>query len=72
LSGQEFELAHHRQCWGEDRVFYLDEVEDLRSIPARWTSVGGDDPLIVISDGRSMYRVADLLELVKLARKAQR
>ncbi|MCP4002551.1 MAG: hypothetical protein GY725_00005 [bacterium] len=62
----------HRQCWGEDRVFYLDEGEGLRSIPARWTSMCGDDPLVVISDGRSMYRVGDLLELVKLARKTER
>jgi hypothetical protein len=72
LYGREFELAHHRQCWGEDRVFYLNEGEELRSIPARWTSAGDDDPLVVISAGRSMYRVADLLELTKLARKIQR
>jgi hypothetical protein len=72
LFGREFELLHYRQCWGEDRVFYLDEGEELRSIPARWTSAADDDPLVVISAGRSMYRVADLLELAKLTREIQR
>jgi hypothetical protein len=51
----------------------VDEGEELRSIPTRWTSAGdADDPLVVISAGRSMYRVADLLELVKLIREVQR
>ncbi len=72
LFGREFTLVHYRQCWGEDRVFYLDEGEELRSIPARWTSAVADDPLVVISAGRSMYRVADLLELAKLTREVQR
>ncbi len=71
LFGREFELVHCRQCWGEDRVFYLDEGEELRSIPARWTSVDAGDPLVVISAGRSLYRVADLLELAKLTREIQ-
>lgn len=53
-------------------MFYLDEGEDLRSIPARWTSVIVDDPFVVISAGRSLYRLVDLLELTKLMRKGQR
>ncbi len=71
LFGREFELVHCRQCWGEERVFYLDEGEELRSLPVRWTSAVTTDPLVVISAGRSMYRVADLLELAKLAREIQ-
>ena len=72
LLGREFELLHCRQCWGEDRVFYLDEGGELRSLPARWTSEDAGDPLVVISAGRSLYRVADLLELAKLTREIQR
>ncbi len=45
---------------------------ELRSIPVRWTSAVAADPLVVISAGRSMYRVADLLELAKLTREVQR
>ena len=72
LFEREFELVHCRQCWGEDRVFYLDKGEELRSLPARWTSSVAADPLVVISAGRSMYRVADLLELAKLTREIER
>lgn len=72
LFEREFELVHCRQCWGEDRVFYLDRGEELRSLPARWTSSVAADPLVVISAGRSMYRVADLLELAKLTREIER
>ena len=71
LFGQEFELVHCRQCWGEDRVFYLDEEEELRSLPARWTSAVAAEALVVLSAGRSLYRVADLLDLAKLTREIQ-
>ena len=67
----EFELLEYRQCWGEDRVFYLDEGEELRSLPAHWTSAVAAEALVVLSAGRSLYRVADLLELAKLTREIQ-
>ena len=72
LFGREIELVHCRQCWGEDRVFYLDGRVELWSIPVRWTSAAAADPLVVVSAGRSMYRVVDLLELAKLTREVQR
>ena len=50
------------------RVFYLDERGELRSIPARWTSAIVDDPFVVFSAGRSLFRLVDLLELTKLMR----
>ena len=72
LFEREFELFDYRKCWGEDRVFYLDEAGVLRSLPARWTSAVADDPLVVIAAGRSLFRVPDLLELVDLVRGAKR
>lgn len=68
LFEREFDLINFTRCWGEDRVFYVDETEQIRSLPARWTSVLADDPFMVISAGRSHFRVADLLELMKLVR----
>lgn len=68
LFGHEFTLVHYRQCWGADRIFYLGEDEELRSIPARWTSAVAEDPFVVISAGRSLFRLVDLLELTKLMR----
>ena len=68
LLGREFGLVNFRHCWGEERVFYVDETEQICSLPARWTSVLADDAFMVISAGRSHFRVTDLLKLVSLAR----
>ena len=38
----------------------------IRSMPATWTDIQGPDPLLVISAGRSCFRVEDLLGLVAL------
>ena len=66
LFGREYDLIQYRHFWGQDRVVYVDESGEARSLPARWTSAVADDPLVVVSAGRSYYRVADLLELVRL------
>jgi hypothetical protein len=70
LFGHEYELIDYRHFWSEDRVVYVDETGGARSLPARWTSAVVDDPAVVVSRGRSHFRVADLLELVKLLRGA--
>ena len=61
-------MAELRQAWAQDRVFYVDETGEARSLPARWTSVLAEDPAVVIAAGRAHFRVADLLELVRLVR----
>jgi Family of unknown function (DUF5372) len=58
----------HRQNWGEDRVYFYDQRGQLASLPARWTSVVGENPLVVIVGGRSYFRVEDLIELARLVR----
>jgi hypothetical protein len=55
-----------RQGWGEERVDYLDEQGRLRMIPASWTSLAAPDPFVVVSSGRSWFRVEDLLALSRL------
>ncbi len=66
LFQREFEWVDYRQNWGEDRVYFYDEGGQLTSLPARWTSVVGEDPFVVIGGGRSYFRVEDLIELVRL------
>ncbi len=63
LCGREFDLVTYRQNWGEDRVFFHDDEGRLRSLPADWTSIGPDDPFVLISAGKSAFRTADLLAL---------
>ncbi len=68
LCGREYDLIEYRHFWAEDRVVYVDEMGVARSLPARWTNAVADDPTVVVSGGRSHFRVADLLDLVKLIR----
>jgi hypothetical protein len=68
LHGQEFELVEHRTVWGEHRVYFYDELGDVRSILACWTSVATADPFVVVAAGRSYFRVEDLLALAALIR----
>jgi hypothetical protein len=59
-------LVTHRLNWGEDRVYFHDEKGRLTALPTRWTSVCPVDPVVVLSAGRSAFRVGDLLELADL------
>jgi hypothetical protein len=72
LFGREYDLVDYRHFWSEDRVVYVDEEGQARSLPARWTSAVPDDPAVVVSAGRSPFRVVDLVELVKLVRGGSR
>jgi len=64
--GQEFELVAWHQSWGEDRVYFHDAAGRLCSFPASWTSLGPQDPLVMMAAGRSYFRVQDLAELSRL------
>jgi hypothetical protein len=64
--GREFSLVTYRTNWGEDRVYFHDEQGRLISLPARWTNVLPPEPLVVMAEGRSAFRVDDLLQLVAL------
>ena len=72
LFGHEFNLVDYRNCWAEERVFYVDETDQVRSLPACWTSAAADDPFVVLSAGRSHFRVSDLIELADLVRAVHR
>ncbi len=59
-------LADRRCAWGEDRVYYLDENERLKRLPAAWTSAGAVDAFREVSGERAYFRVQDLLDLAIL------
>jgi hypothetical protein len=65
LFQQEFELVGYRNNWGEDRVWFQDGYGRLHSLPTSWTDAAAIDPFIAVAAGRSLFRVADLLELTK-------
>ena len=66
LCGREIDYVNRQQRWGEDWVVYRDPDGYLLWLPARWTSVEAEDPFVVISAGRSHFRVTDLMDLAAL------
>jgi hypothetical protein len=65
-SGREIEVVTRRPHWGEDRVFYRSAHGHVASLPARWTSLVPDDPVLTLTDGRARFRTDDLIELIAL------
>jgi Family of unknown function (DUF5372) len=47
-------------------VWFHDAQGRLISLPVVWTSVVAEDAFVAVSAGRSMFRVAELLELARL------
>lgn len=46
-------------------MFFSREDDDrIASLPASWTNVAEVDPVVVMSAGRALFRVEDLLVLV--------
>ena len=66
LFGQEIDFVSRQQRWGEEWIIYRDPDEYLLWLPARWTSVEAEDAFVVVSAGRSHFRVTDLMDLAAL------
>jgi hypothetical protein len=64
--GLEFELLAVRKNWGEERVIFAGPDGSTLSMPVAWTNVAPADPFVVLADGRSLFRPADLLALACL------
>jgi Family of unknown function (DUF5372) len=46
--------------------------DQLVSLPAQWTSLAPPDPFVIVAVVHSAFRVADLLELVRLLERLRR
>ena len=71
LFGRRFELLTVRQTWGEDRVFFYEEHDVLKALPARWTDAGTPDPFVVLAAGRAYFRPEDLVALSQLLERLE-
>jgi hypothetical protein len=58
-----------RQCWGQWRVFYYTGDRQLAYFPAAWTDADEADAFVVLSRGRALARIEDLLRLAGLVRE---
>lgn len=59
-------MVAYKSAWGEDRVYFYDESQQLTALPASWTDVPETDPVVAVAAGRSAFRANDLLEMVQL------
>jgi hypothetical protein len=66
LFGRQFAVATCRQNWGEDRVYFLDDLGGLDSLPVLWTDLAAMDPYVAIPHQPADFRLPDLLELARL------
>ena len=64
--GREFDLVNYRNSWKKKYIEYSDKSGNICSIPLCWTDAAGIDPFIKISNGRSAFRIKDLLRLCDL------
>ena len=67
--GEEFELVTYLHTWGEHRAYFHKEGKHLVSVPATWTDIAAEDPVIKLGAGRSLFRIRDLLELAQLTER---
>lgn len=49
-------------------MYFHKEGEHLVSVPASWTDVIVEDPVVQLAAGRSLFRAMDLIELAQLVR----
>ena len=64
--GKEYVFIDRRLNWGEDRVVYFDENNDVATVLSSWTDVIEPDMFAMQSGGRSNFRYPDLVELSKI------
>jgi len=63
---REFELVDYSKSWGCAYVEYYNDLGEVDIIPLAWTDAKGLDPYLELSNGRSLFRLEDLLRLVDL------
>lgn len=55
-----------QRTWRIDRVFFFGDDGSMKSLPTSWTDVAEPDVFVAVSDGRSPFRLLDLLALAEL------
>ena len=66
LYQRQFELLSYRKSWGRQFIDFQYDNGKTGAIPLAWTDAGPADPFLTISQGRSVFRVLELLQLVEL------
>ncbi len=62
----DFEIDSVKRIAYESRVFFFNTKGRKSSVPLYWTDLSPEDPFVALSAERSLFRVEDLLGLVRL------
>ena len=63
---KQYDLINYKKSWGQKCVDLHDDQNGLITVPIGWTDAAEPDPFVVVSAGRSYFRVEDLIRLVHL------
>ena len=63
---KQYNLLTYKRSWGHESVDLQDDQGRIITVPIGWTDAAEPDPFVVISEGRSHFRVEDLVRLVHL------
>jgi hypothetical protein len=66
LYQRQFELLSYRKSWGRQFIDFQHDNVKTGAIPLAWTDADQPDPFLTLSQGRSVFRVPELLQLVEL------
>lgn len=58
--------------WNHDRIYFAHSRGNQVWIPIGFTDLGPADPFVTVSNGRSLFRTDDLLQLARLVRELLR
>jgi hypothetical protein len=72
LYQRQFELLSYRKSWGRQFIDFQYDNGETGAIPLAWTDADQADLFLTIAQGRSVYRVVELLRLVELIDLAMR
>ena len=72
LPGREFEALTWKEYGREERVCFLDKKGRQCEIPLSWTDLAAEDPVTILTSGKSWFRAADLVELARLVEGLRR
>jgi Family of unknown function (DUF5372) len=72
LSGKQFALLEYRRIYSESYIYFQDDCNQTRVIPAIWTDFVKMDAFVELAAGASPLHAACLLELADLVQQVGR
>lgn len=66
LRGRLLDVVDRRRGQDGEYVYLEVDGQQVRRLPAAWTSLGCVDPFVVVAAGRSLFRADDLARLAEV------